>query len=460
MKTQVHSDILDVLKKQVLPYVIRIQDFDTPWPAHFWIDGCCQHQKGVAMFNISDRGFLTAEYFGYDRLGSFGFSPGIDVAKLIMSDTQAEITTSFVGPNQKTRTLYGTAMPDIESYKCEIDGWIGGSSDTKMQAARMTLLDLPELNLPRTGSYAPDEDSEFFMMRGITTRNAVLKLEAGDWSIQLAESNSNLMPETGRLYHATLTKQDGSPFALSDGQILDALNYFLSFQTGKWVTFSTIVCDPVSPNDWVVERARIGKLTSTATRPHQSGSTATDCRTWPKLFKEFWTQYTDPGSHEHIRHAVWGYVEANRILYDGYIGQALVAAQSTLQALTRWWNGLKTSYQLIENGNENQPSWRQLLINAVQKADLGKDDNVIIDEEALRDMIKVTAGWRNDIDHGRGGNIEGHGQSVVNYQMHHHNLARLLILAKLGNRNRDARGYLTGPKFIRRPALNHCHDLP
>ena len=407
MKTPVHSDILDVLKKQVLPYVFRIQDFNTPWPAQFWINGCCEHQNGVAMFNIGDRGFLNAEYFGYDRLVSSGYPPGIVDAKLIMSDTQAEIPTPFVGPNQKTRTLYGAAMPDIESYKCEINGWIGGANDTKMRAARMTLLDLPELHLPRTESYAPDEDREFFTMRGITSRNAVLKLEAGDWSIQIVESNSNLTPETGRLHHATLTKQDGSPFTLSDEPILDALHDFLSFQTGRRVIPSTIVCDPVSPSNWVVERARIGKLTSTATRSHQSGATATDCLTWPSLFKEFWNQYSDPSNQEHLTNAVYHYVEANRILYDGSIGQALVAARSTLQALTRWWNGLKTSYQFKERGNQNQPSFRQLLINAVQKAELGKDSNVIIDEEALQDTIKKTAHWRNDIDHGRGGKIEG-----------------------------------------------------
>ena len=147
------------------------------------------------------------------------------------------------------------------------------------------------------------------------------------------------------------------------------------------------------------------------------------------------------------------YVEANQLLSDGYIGQALVAARSTLQALTRWWNGYKITHQFIESEKDNQPSFRQLLNEAVQKADLGKDSKLVIDEAALEDAIKTTARWRNDIDHGRGAKIEGHGQTVVDCQLHHHNLARLLILAKLGNRDRDARGHLTGPNFTQRPVL-------
>ena len=294
----------------------------------------------------------------------------------------------------------------------------------------MTLLELPDLHLPHTGSHTPDEDYESFTMRGMTSRNAVLKLEAGDWTIQLTESHSNLMQEMGRLYHATLMKQDASPFTLSDNQILDALHDFLSFQTGRWVTSSTIVCAPADPNDWVVERAHVGKLTSGATRSYQSGWTATDWRKWPSLFKEFWNQYTDPDSHEHLKNAVYHYVEAQLVFDDGTIGQALVAAQSTLQALTRWWKGLETAHRF---GLRNGPTFDQLLIKAVQRAELGKDSSVVIDEKTLRATIKRTADYRNDIDHGRGGSIEGHGQSVVNCQMHHHNLARLLILAKLGN---------------------------
>lgn len=454
---EAHPDILEDLKKRVLPYVIRIQDFDVPWLAELWVDGRRQHQEGVAMFNIGDRGFLKAEYFGYDNpLGSVPWTRS--EAKLIMNSTQVTIPISMVNANPKTGTTWlepapqgdrwqPEATPPITSYDCEIDGWVGGSSDTKMRAAHMTLLGLPDLHLPRTGLYAPDEDHEFFTMRGTTSRNAVLKLEAGEWSIQLTESRSNLT-HAERLYHATLTKRDGKPFTLSDEKILHALGYFLAFQTGGWITFSTIVCVPVDPNNWVVERARVSKLTSTVPRPHQSVRTATDWQKWPGLFNEFWNQYTAPSSCEHLTNAVYHYVEAQRVFDDGSFGQALVAAQSTLQALTRWWNDLDMNFQ-FGTGPKNR--FNDLIVNAVKQAGLGKDSNLVIDEEALRAEINTAADYRNDIDHGRGGNIEGKGQGVVNCQVHHHNLARLLILAKLGNRDRDARGFFAGPRFTEAP---------
>ena len=171
--------------------------------------------------------------------------------------------------------------------------------------------------------------------------------------------------------------------------------------------------------------------------------TATEIRLWPKLFSEFWRQYANADSQEHLTNAVYHYVEAQRVFDDGSMGQALVAAQSSLQTLTRWWNGLKTADRFGPPG----PTFPQLLLKAVQKAKLGKDSGVVIDEKALQATINRATNYRNDIDHGRGGNIAGHGQSVVDCREHHHNLARLLILAKLGNHNHDARGCLAGPMF-------------
>ena len=454
MDLSVHPDILEILRKQVLPHVIKVQGFNIPSPAELWIDGCCHHQNGVAMLNIGDLGFLNAEYFAYDNLGSHWYPSRAADVRLKLTHTQTEILSQLVRANPKTRMIFGgVEMPPVEAYNCHINGWIGGSTATAMPAARITLIDLPDLHLPHSQEWAPEDDRGYFTMRGILFSNAILKLNAGDWSIDLIEANSNLTTDAGKLYHTTLTRRDGSPFTLDDGSILDALIDFLSFQAGRWITVPTIVCDPVDPNVWVIERARIGKLIPTTTRSGHTGPTATDIRIWPSLFEEFWKQYTDQSSHEHLKNTVHHYVEANQLLSDGYIGQALVAARSTLQALTRWWNGYKITHQFIESEKDNQPSFRQLLNEAVQKADLGKDSKLVIDEAALEDAIKTTARWRNDIDHGRGAKIEGHGQTVVDCQLHHHNLARLLILAKLGNRDRDARGHLTGPNFTQRPVL-------
>ena len=173
---------------------------------------------------------------------------------------------------------------------------------------------------------------------------------------------------------------------------------------------------------------------------------ATAWRKWPNLFQEFLRLYNDPVSHQHLQNAVYHYVEANQVLHNASTGQALVAAQSTLQALTRWWNGLETEFRF---GLRNGPTFEQLLIKAVQEADLGKDSGARIYEEALTATVKEAADYRNDIDHGRGGNLVVRDRSVVELQMHHQNLARLLILAKLGDRDQDHRKNFRGPKFMR-----------
>lgn len=269
---------------------------------------------------------------------------------------------------------------------------------------------------------------------------------SGSWSIQLTESRSSFSPDADRLYHATLTKTDHSPFTLVDERIGDALYKFLSFQAGRWITTPTIVCDVGEADNQTTKFARVGRLTSESTLLQETRQTATAWQRWPKLFREFLNLYNDPDSHEHLQNAVYHYVEANQVLDHASIGQALVAAQSTLQAPTRWWNELARDFRF---GLRNGPTFKQLLIKAVQKAKLGEDSGAAIDEEALRATIREAGGYRNDIDHGRGGNITANVRSVIECQMHHQNLARLLILAKLGERDWDPRRHRAGPKFRR-----------
>ena len=88
------------------------------------------------------------------------------------------------------------------------------------------------------------------------------------------------------------------------------------------------------------------------------------------------------------------YVEAQRVFDDSSIGQALVAAQSTLQALTRWWNRWDIDAKFGPPG----PTFDQLLIKAVREAKLGQDSEVFVDEEVLRARIKAAADYRNDVD--------------------------------------------------------------
>ena len=462
---QVHADILDILKKEILPYVIQIHDFDVPCPAKlksgnpFLSD---EHEKGVVMFNIGNGGYLNAEYFCYDDSQPSIFGTG----KLIMADTQVEIPNRVLGLNPKITRYFDNPMPNITSYSLLIDGWIGGSVCTKTRTTHMTLLGLPDLHLPQiepsasrenktiptftqrtdTGRYRASYSS--YPIQGMSLKNIILEIGPGDWSIQLTESNSNLSPEVGKLYHATVTKRDHSPFTLVDERIGDALQKFLSFQAGRWIRIPTIVCDTSDTDKQIVKHGCVGRLTSNGAELAEYRKSAAVWQKWPSLFQEFLKQYNEPDSREHLKNAVHHYVEANQVLDDASIGQALVAAQATLQALTRWWNELDTGFKF---GRRNGPTFEQLLIKAALKAELGKDSSVVIDEEALQASIREAASYRNDIDHGRGGNIAEHGRTVSELQMHHQNLARLLILAKLGDRDQDARGHRAGPKFKRSP---------
>ena len=95
-----------------------------------------------------------------------------------------------------------------------------------------------------------------------------------------------------------------------------------------------------------------------------------------------------------------------------------------------------------------EPTFRALPLRAVGKAEPGRDSGKAIDEDRLRNVLEKARTLRNDIDHGRGGNIGDHAQAVVALRAYCHDLARLLILAKLGNRDRDAGGTFYGPNFV------------
>ena len=436
-----------MLNTQILPYVVRIQDMDTPWPAQLWVDDGCVHQEGVAMFNVGDLGYLTAEYFAYDNtrvLLDEDPAPESD-PKLVMAETGVVIPVWHIRSNPKARTRYfRVAMPALKTYKCDIQGWVGASGDTKMRAASMALVNLPDLHWLQVAETAPDEDHELFTMRGMTSRKAVLTLTTGDWKVDLTESRTAVAQDTPQVYHATLTRKDGAPFALGDHEvsdgIVDALYKFLSFQSGRWITLSTVTCFPLDPRDAVVERAWVGQVDPQSLPT--SGWTASEWRNWPALFEAFWDQYTDAESGGHLKNAVHHYVNCQRIFDDGTVDYALVAAQSTLEALARWWTGKSVTYEFFRSGFYDE------LPTAILNAELGKDEAKTVDPDQQSAVLERARKYRNDIDHGQGGRMGEIVRDVVGCQMYYHGLARLLILARLGDRGCDARGNPYGPSFV------------
>ena len=444
---KIHRDVLETVNKTVLPQVMRVHEMDVPYPAELWVDGKCEHENGVAVFNINEPGFLVAEYFAYDGPGTWAGGVGLlqSPAKLVMAATGLEIPIWTLSDGLKTRTGHGFWMPAVQTYQCEIQGWVGGSADTQMRSASLTLTDLPNLRLYSSGANLPKQDTrhEAITMRGYETRTAVLTLTAGDWRLQLTDGAPDWETDSPPLYRVRLSNSRDSMFTLtedpSDNSIIDALRKFLSFQAGRWIGIPTIVCAPADPEDWVVDRALVGQLQPRKPRS-RSNWTAADWQKWPNLLDAFWRQYADAQSRVHLNHAVFHYVRSAEMFENDPV-EALAAAQSTLEALIRWWMGQP------EDTRFSKGSFRDGLERATRKAQLGKDNNKKIDVAQMQRIIKKAWAYRNAIEHGRGGSVETELQCVAVCQMHYQNLARLLILAKLGDRDTDQRGHWAGPLF-------------
>lgn len=452
----VHLAVSEIINNQVLRDVIRIPGMDIPYPAELWVEGQQEHEHGTAMFSISGGGFLRAEYFGYDndpgeRWWRF-MGPGRNEGELVMKDTGVKSPIRRLAYSPKNLISSDVSMSEAAAYEGLILGHIGDPY-SEMQSVTMTISGLPNVHLGRVTTPVPDESTnvESISLHGFKRMKGGLDFEAGEWRIGLWESYQVDQTAGRPLHFVNISRKDGKPFFLGDDintGIIGALRKFLSFQCAGLITIPTAICHPVRIENEVaiIKSAWVGQLSS---REESSGNplTATDVEKWPSLFEEFWNLYSEEDSSTHLINALYHYQEAERVYKTGSIGQALVAAQSTLQALARWWNDKPIEFKFGPPGI----TFDQLLPRAVAKAELGKDSGREIDQEALKDAIEKARRFRNDIDHGRGINIERNIGEVVALRMHHQDLARMLILAKLGTRYRDARGNMAGPKFTEQP---------
>ena len=73
----VHQDVLETLNKTVLPQVMRVHEMGVPYPAQLWVDGQCEHENGVAMFNIGEQGFSVRRVFRLRRIWNVSLGRGI-----------------------------------------------------------------------------------------------------------------------------------------------------------------------------------------------------------------------------------------------------------------------------------------------------------------------------------------------------------------------------------------------
>ena len=452
---RISEHVLSAVNDWILPFVLRVHQTAVPYSAELWAGNERLHKDGVAMFDVGPTGHLVAEYFAYDNNDDWWpeSTPQEDVT-LILKAVELKIPIWWARPSHKARTRYNRmAMPAVHVYECIINGWIGSPDSTPIRSASLTLTGLPDLRLPRSRKPVHDKSTGAtgLVMQAAEVESAVVVMTCGDWQIKLSQGTEIREQLTPTVYFGVVEKKDGSTFTLEEkaleNGIVDALLLFLSFQCGRWVEIPTIICHPPTLGNPLVERACLGRLDSIE-NDASGGSTASDWPSWPKQFNEFWSKYNDPTQHDHLRHAVQHYVDCDRIFNGGALNYSIVAARSTLEALTRWWNDLEEDFHF---GNGPGKRFNELLPDAVREAELGVDEGLQIDPTGLSTAISEVDQYRNRIDHGQGGATGIQTQEMIDCQMYCHNLARHLILAKLGDRGTRSRGLGTGPKFINLP---------
>ena len=450
----VHQLISQLLSDSVLPYVIHMHGLDIPYRAELWIGDEPKHRDGVASLHISDQGYLTAEYVAYDGSGMsdrLGLAlSGDNSCKAVILGTNVEIPVHFISTSRKkARTLYGeTAVPNVVVYEGRVTGWLGNPG-SEADSATMLMTGFPDVGMPSSGSIVPDRPiSEILTLRGKQTANAVLTLDAGDWTVEFHQPDPDGNDRSGLLSVANVSKQDGTSFVIDDTEnsILTALQIFLSFQCGSWVNTALISCHHRDGPSGRGELAHLGRLSGTG---YAGGSswTASHYHTWPGMFARFWTLFNRDGSAGKLLNAITHYVSSSAVFQNPQSATyGIVPARSTLEALVKWWNGLPYDFEFR---GEDENGFASLLLKAIECAKLGRDAGAAIDVEEVKAVVERGTHFRNTIDHGSAGRIVDEDlERVIALQLYLHNLARLLISAKLGLRDRHPRGSFYSPKFV------------
>ena len=142
-------------------------------------------------------------------------------------------------------------------------------------------------------------------------------------------------------------------------------------------------------------------------------------------------------------HGVNYYIRSTRLLSVD-AGYSSIAIRSTLEALIRWWNGLR-------NKRLEGDEFIEELKAAVTKAELGLDSGKQIDLKELEEMYKkILNRHRNNIAHAHQLAEPPSAQIIADGHGFQWHLARMLILAKLGYRRAEAQGRCGFPSFVER----------
>ena len=370
---------------------------------------------------------------------------------MVILDTQVEIPVypASIG-RTKARTLYSTTeTPNVVVYEGRVTGWLG-HPNTVVQSATMLMNDFLNLQLPSLESSVPDRPiDEDLSLRGKEVSNAVLTLNATEWTIKFHQAVPDGNGRSDVLSVANVSRGDGKSFVLDDAEnsILTALRMFLSYQCGAWINTALIAGQPEDGLPWKAELGFVGRL-STPGYSDAHSWTASDYTTWPTMFSRYWKLFNNERRRAHLRNAIDHYLMSSAVVQNAQSATyGIVPVKSTLEALVRWWNGKPYDFEF---GGGESNNFVDLLVKAIDCAELGRDAGCKIDIEKVKAVIRRGNHFRNTIDHGSAGRIANEEfKHIIALQLYLHNLARLLISAKLGLRDRHTRGSRYSPKFVK-----------
>ena len=448
----VHPFVSELLNDSVLPYVIHVHGLDIPYPAELWIGDVPAIKRGVVSLHVCEDGYLSAEYFAFDpgyRYDLLGMAPDREEdCRIVILDSRVELPILTIHSNKKTRTVYDTAeIPGIVGYECRISDWLG-DPESEIDSATILMTDFPIVRMPTLTKNLPDRPlHKNISLRQREVSNAVLSLEAEEWIVQLEQPTSPGEFNPDSVTVANISRKDGASFVLdeTDSGVLMALRTFLSFQCGAWVNTALIVCNVKDKGSVKANRALVGRL---LTPGYQgiSARTATDFETWPGMFARFWQLFRRPASRRRLQNAVSHYVSSSAVFQNSQSATyAIAPTRSALEALVKWWRDLPDDFQF---SGRDGTRFTDLLLETLHKAKLGVESGRRIDFQQVERVVKQGTQFRNTMDHGSAGSIPDEElHRVIEHQQYLHNLARLLISAKLGVRSADHRGSFYFPKF-------------
>lgn len=437
-----YKHAVEVLRKSILPFVFGVQGLDIPYPAKLISKDENASESGSVVFRLDERGLLIAEYFAYDvQIGDIWAVPEnqSDVTRFVhLVDTGREIPIQFVNSSNKTRRIYTQVkMPSVKAFECSISGWIGDPC-AEMTLVNASLDGCAILKLFRSGEKniwgVGEGENRLPTTAYYDSRiTQVIELTAGGWEVRIrssSEDNRDSLSEEPP-YSISIRKCDDSKFESTEKseflQLMQVLRLLFSFSSERWVEYSTIYGG--IPKAWphVANRAYIGRFASRGWSQKRKVDIS-ELGEWPVLFQGLWNSRESPQMISALTHLI----SCGDRSKDGVFSyQDLVDAYGALEAAVRLWNDLDPTYRFYGNDGSNA-----LLVHLRKVVSEFRMNDKTLDSDEVLSVVPRASKNRATLAHGSGGEIYRSGSSETGQVVAHHqylyNLARLLVLAKLG----------------------------